>query len=134
MRLVIDTNVFISGIFWEGNYCSQLIDKWRAGLFELVTSIDIIEELVETLKSFKILLPEDIIYGWKRLIIENSLIIELPDKLDLVKEDPDDNKFIEAAVSADADYLITQDNHLLKIKEYENVKIIKPEEAIRLFD
>lgn len=54
MRVVLDTNVFISGIFWEGNFCSEIIELWKNGKFELVVSIELIEELMETLKSFKI--------------------------------------------------------------------------------
>ena len=61
MRVVLDTNVFVSGIFWSGNYCSQLIDKWKNKKFELVSSVEIVEELVKTLRSFKITMPEDMI-------------------------------------------------------------------------
>jgi predicted nucleic acid-binding protein len=60
MKGVLDTNVFISGIFWEGNFCSQLINKWKNGDFQLISSPLIIEELVETLRSFKIPMPEEL--------------------------------------------------------------------------
>ena len=51
MRVVIDTNVFVSGIFWEGNFCSQIIEKWRKRKFNLVSSTEILDEFVETLKK-----------------------------------------------------------------------------------
>ena len=51
MRLVLDTNVFISGIFWDGNYCSRLIEKWKNKEIQLVSSLEIVKEFVEVLKN-----------------------------------------------------------------------------------
>ena len=48
MKIVMDTNVFVSGIFWEGNFCSQIIEKWKNKKFEIVSSMEIIDELVKT--------------------------------------------------------------------------------------
>ena len=130
MRAILDTNVFVSGIFWEGNFCSQIIDKWRNKEFELVSSIEILDELVKTLKDFKIQMPDEMIEEWRNLIIENSIIVEPTTKLDVIKEDPDDNKFLEAGVTGKANFIISQDNHLLKLKEYQGIKIVSPEEAL----
>lgn len=132
MRAVIDTNVFISGIFWEGNFCSQIIDKWKNKRFELITSIEILEELVSTLKDFKIQMPKEMIEEWQKTILQNSIIVEPTEKIDVIKEDQEDNKFIEAALTGKADLIISQDKHLLKLKEYEGIKILKPEEVVFL--
>lgn len=99
MRVVIDTNVFISGIFWEGNFCSFIIDKWKSKKFELVSSVEILEEFVRTLKDFKIHMPDELIEEWRDLIIENSIIVDPAEELDVVKDDLDDNKFLEAAIA-----------------------------------
>jgi uncharacterized protein len=130
MRVILDTNVFISGIFWEGNFCSQIIRAWAEKKFDLVSSIKIIEEFVETLKDFKIQMPPEMIEEWRNLIIENSIIVEPTIKLEVIKDDAEDNKFLEAAVSGEADLIISQDKHLLNLKEYKGIKILKPEEAI----
>ena len=132
MRAIIDTNVFVSGIFWEGNFCSQIIDKWKNKKFELVSSVEIIDEFVETLKNFKIQMPDEMIEEWRNLIIESSVIINPKIKLNVIKEDPDDNKFLEAGISGNADLIISQDKHLLKLKEYQGIKIVSPEEALLL--
>ena len=92
----------------------------------------IIEELIDTLKNFKIQIDEEIIERWKNLIISNSLIVESFEKLDIIQEDLEDNKFLEAAIAEKADFIISQDNHLLKLKEYLGIRIINPEEAVRL--
>ena len=132
MRVVLDTNVFISGIFWEGNLCSQLIDKWKRREIELVSSLEIVEELIETLKSFKIQMPKDMIEKWRNLLLNNSILIESSTKIDAIKEDPEDNKFLETAIDGKADFIVSQDKHLLNLKEYQGIKVVKPEEAINL--
>ncbi len=130
MRVILDTNVFVSGIFWEGNFCSQIIERWRERKFELVSSVEILDEFVKTLRNFKIQMPEGMIEEWKNLIIENSIIVEPTIKLDIIRDDLDDNKFLEAGVTGKVDLIISQDKHLLKLKEYEGMKIISPEEAL----
>lgn len=130
MRVVLDTNVFISGIFWEGNFCSQIIDKWRKGECQLVSSPKLVEELVETLRSFKISMDEGLIEEWKNLIIENSIMVDPVTAIEAVKDDPEDNKFIEAAVYGEADIIVSQDKHLLKLNEYQKIKTLRPEDAI----
>ena len=127
MRVILDTNIFVSGIFWTG--CSHSILKsWKDGKFILVTSTDMISELVKVLSDFKIRLPDDAIRGWVDLIVENSEIVEPKEKIDVVKDDPDDNIFIEVAVAGNADYIISQDKHLLRLKEFRRIRIITPEE------
>jgi len=51
-----------------------------------------------------------------------------------VKEDPTDNKFIECAVEAKANYIVSGDRHLLKIKKYEGIKIIKTTEILEILE
>ena len=132
MRVVLDTNVFVSGIHWTGNYCSMIIKDWIETKFDLIISISIIEEITETLKNFKIPLAMEDILMWENMIVKNSLLVEPQEKIEIVKDDKDDNKFIEAAVEGKADYIITQDNHLLKIKEFRGIMIISPEEFLKV--
>jgi uncharacterized protein len=132
MKVILDTNIFVSGIFWEGNFCSQIIDKWKNRKFELINSIEILDELLKTLRNFKIQMPEDMIEEWRNLIIENSIIVEPAIKLNVIKEDPDDDKFLEAGITGNVDLIISQDKHLLKLKEYQGIKIMTPEEAVLL--
>lgn len=130
MKVVIDTNVFISGIFWEGNYSSQIIEAWKNKKFTLITSITIIEELINTLRNFKKNMPEEMIKEWEDTIIRNSEIIQISSKIHIVTEDPDDDKFIETAIKGNADFIITQDKHLLKIKDYQEIIILTPKEFL----
>jgi len=132
MRVILDTNVFVSGIFWEGNFCSQIIDKWKNKEFELVSSMEILEEFVKTLNDFKIQMLDDMIKEWRNLIIENSVVVKPTIKLSIIKDDPNDNKFLEAGISGKVDFIISQDKHLLKLKGYDGIKIVSPEEFMLL--
>ena len=60
-------------------------------------------------------------------------LIEPKQKVDIVKDDPDDNKVIECAIESSSDYILTYDRHLLKLKEYKGIKILKPEEILKMF-
>ena len=127
MKSVLDTNIFISGIFWRGA-SNKVIINWKEGKFMLVTSLETISEIIKVLKDFKIRLSDDMIKEWVDLIVRNSIIVEPKEKIEIVKDDPKDNIFIETAVAGNVDYIISQDNHLLKLKEFRGIKIITPEE------
>lgn len=134
MRTVLDTNIFISGIFWEGNFCSQIISAWKANRFALINSPDTVQELMDTLKTFKIKMDDEMIEEWKKVIIENSVMVEPKERVEIIKDDPDDNKFIEAALAGDADYIVSQDWHLLKRGEFRGVRIVSPEEFLKILN
>jgi len=66
-------------------------------------------------------------------LVSISQIVEPKKKISVVKDDPDDNKIIECAIEAKADYIISQDKHLLKLKSYKNIKIITPDDFLSKF-
>ncbi len=126
MRVVLDTNVFVLGIHWAGS-SEKILRAWIEGKFELVSSLPIIEEIVRILANFKFPLDADNISWWESLILEKSLVVVPSEEVDIVKNDSDDNKFIEAALEAQAEYIVSQDKHLLLIKEYRGIKIVHPD-------
>jgi putative PIN family toxin of toxin-antitoxin system len=131
MKAVLDTNVFISGIFWTGA-SRKTLELWRDGKYTVVASLASVSEVEAVLKDFKIGLPDDHIAVWIDLIVANCMLVEPDEKIDAVSDDPDDNMFLEAAVAAEADYIVSQDNHLLKLKEFRGIKIVRPEEFNKL--
>ncbi|MBI1970684.1 putative toxin-antitoxin system toxin component, PIN family, partial [Candidatus Woesearchaeota archaeon] len=98
----------------------------------LISSIEIIEELVETLQEFKIQMPKEIIEKWRDTILRNAILVIPQERLKVVQNDPDDNKFFEAAVTGHADYIVSQDKHHLQISTFQGIKILKPEEFLRI--
>ncbi len=131
MRVVLDTNIFVSGIHWTGS-SEKILRAGVEGKFELVSSLPIIEEIVRVLMSFKMPLDADDISWWESLILEKSLVVVPTEEVDIVKSDPDDNKFIEAALEAKADFIVSQDKHLLVIKEYQRIKIVHPDDFLKM--
>ena len=119
----------ISGIFWSGD-SEKILLGWGNKEYELIISTEIIREIVETLMDFKIQLPIKTLLFWISILSMKSSIVEPEERVEIVKEDKDDNKFIEAAISGKADYIISQDNHLLKIKEFRGIKILTPKEFL----
>src|SRR3989344_8072438 len=120
MKVVLDTNVFISGIHWKGD-SNKILRKWLNTELEVISSLPIIDEIVRILMSFKVPMSPEDITAWENLILEKSTVVIPNNKLDIVKDDPDDNKFLEAAVAGKAEFIASQDKHLLKIKEYERI-------------
>ena len=123
MKVVLDTNIFLSGIHWTGASHKVLRD-WFIGHFTLITSPDIKEELFRQLRDFKIQMSADEILWWENLILEKSIIVIPRKQIKLIDKDPDDNKFIEAAIESNSEFIVTQDKHLLEIKRYKQIKII----------
>ncbi len=131
MRVVLDTNIFVSGMFWPGNPC-KILSAWRQGKFELVVSTATLAELKRVLTDFKIKLLDNLLSDWFRAIIENAILVEPPESLNVITEDESDNRFVECAVAAHADYIVSGDNHLLSLKNYNETKILSPKEFVEI--
>ena len=135
MKIVLDTNVLVSGTFWEGDSAKilNLIDTKEIGL---ILSEELIEEYNEVINRDEILdkiQNKDLILNKTvQKIIQNSSITEPSSKFDIIKEDSDDNKILECAFEGKVNYIISQDNHLLKLKEFQGIRIITPEEFVRI--
>ena len=129
-KVVLDTNIFISSIFWKGNP-HKIVELALDREIQVFTSIEILNELEKVLKE-KFKQEREFIDEQIALIIEYVEIISPKNKVDIVKEDPDDNKIIECAITAEAGYIISGDPHLTKIKEVFGVKILKPAEFLEL--
>ena len=133
MRVVLDNNIFVSGIFWSGD-SERILYKWKEGEFILISATEIILELITVLNNFKRKLEDELLKYWIDLIVTNSELVMIKNELKIINEDETDNKFIEVAAIGDADYIVTQDKHLLNLKEYKDIKIITPDKFLRVLE
>lgn len=128
LRAVIDTNLFISGIFARDSLSAQLQNLWINLEFELVTSIEIIKEISRVLNYPRIkdhFKPKDKnIKRFFRLIFRKAVIAKDIYKTDRITEDPTDNKFLACALEKNADYIVSRDPHLRSIKHYHGIQIV----------
>ncbi len=131
MRVVLDTNVFISGIHWTGA-SGKIINAWIDDRFELISSEEILQELAKTLLNFKRPLSQEDILHWISLIAAKAIIVIPTIDFNAVKADPDDNKFVNVAVEGNADYIVSQDRDLLDIKEFQSINIVHPEDFLKI--
>ena len=127
MKVTVDTNFLISATQWDYSVAHKLLKRIILSDAKIFTTQDILNETVEVLeRDFEYSKNEanNII---KKILLFAKLI-EPKQKINVIKDDPDDNKVIECAVESFSDYIITYDRHLLKLKEYKGIKIITPEE------
>jgi putative PIN family toxin of toxin-antitoxin system len=130
LRLVIDTNVLISSFF--GGNPKKVIDLWREGRAILCVTQGVLEEYLRVIARLPIA-PES----------KNKLVAILQEKSNIelvnpsrhysvIREDPEDNKFIDCAVEAQADYIISGDAHLLQVKAYRDIAIYSPKDFLQM--
>ena len=131
LKIVIDTNVFVSSFF--GGVPREIIALWKNGKVVLCLSQKIIEEYLEVLNRLG-LEDKHEIENLTRLFAEgyNSIFTSKTPRLKVVEDDPDDNKFIECAVALDSKFIISGDKHLKDIKKYVDIEILSPKEFINL--
>ncbi|MFH0862231.1 MAG: putative toxin-antitoxin system toxin component, PIN family [Candidatus Altiarchaeota archaeon] len=115
VRVVLDTNVFVSGMFWSRGNPNRVLRKCLNREVTLLISQDILDELRGILiRERKFDLSEEDIEVHLELVSMNSELVQPEQKLDIVKDDPSDNKFLECAVAGKADYIVSGDRHLEK--------------------
>ena len=118
----MDTNVLISAFFWRGSPYRCLVAA-EADLYELIISDEIISELSAVLAD-KFKLPNEEVQESISRIKKVGKRVEINNKLKVIDDDPDDDKFIETAAASNADFIVSGDKHLLRLKEYKNCKIV----------
>ncbi len=128
LRAVVDTNLFISGLFGKDTLSSTLQDLWVHREFKLVTSIEILREVSRVLQYPRIrerFKPrEENIRRFFKLIFRKAIITKDLYTIDRVTDDPSDNIFLACAMEAKADYIVSRDPHLRNLKHFHGVKII----------
>jgi len=132
MRFTFDTNALLSATLWDGSVAQKLLFQFIKRRDSIYTTSEILSEYQEILKRDFDYTDEEI----KRImekVFQFATLIEPKNKLNVVKEDPDDNMIIECAAESKSDYIITYDRHLLKLEKYADIRIIKPEEAMKMF-
>jgi uncharacterized protein len=122
MRVVLDTNVFVSAVL--GGALAELLPAWRAGHFTLVVSDEIVGEYHRVLSRPKFGLSEDVVDDIIGLVFRSAEFFTPSERLNIVREDPSDNKFIEAAVAGGADLIVSGDSHLLNLGLYADIPIL----------
>ena len=133
VKVVLDTNVWIS-IFLRKTLSREFFDIIKVRKIEIYITEEILKEIskvliypkINELLKFSGVSEKEII----RNIIENSKLVKSKFKLELIKEDPEDNKVLECALQARANFIVSGNKHLLKLKKFKRMKILTPREFL----
>lgn len=130
IRAVLDANVFITAVLTPAGTAAAVLEAWRSERFALLVSPPILDEIARVLAYPKIARR----HGWSRKQILafvqdlSGLAIVTPGQIQLsvIREDPDDDRYLECAVEGRAEYIVSGDRHLLALRTYRGIAIVPP--------
>jgi len=126
LRVVIDTTVWVSGIFWHG-LPNEILEMWKAGDFEIIVSEAILEEIERKLheKAVEFEMETEVVSEWLDLITIEAIFVQPQEKIQACR-DPEDDLFLKAAVEGRADFIVSGDKDLTDMGEFREIKLVKP--------
>jgi putative PIN family toxin of toxin-antitoxin system len=132
VKVILDTNVFVSGIFFSGPPY-QILQAWRNQKIELVVSPEILDEYQRVGKILAEERPAINLTPILEYVIQNATVYAAPPLPEGVCEDPDDDKFLACALASGAVVVISGDKHLLKVSGYQEIEVLKPREFMNQY-
>lgn len=131
LRVVLDTNIFISSIFWRHGNPHKIVESALEKKFQVYTSVEILEELQDVLiRDFEESVEQS--NNLIMLIANYAQLVTSAQKVSLITEDPDDNKILECALTSHAHFIVTGDRHLLKLQLFQKTHIVTPADFLKI--
>jgi putative PIN family toxin of toxin-antitoxin system len=130
VRIVIDTNVLVSGIFW-GGIPKRVIEFWRDGHVDLCVTQAVLQEYLRIIEKMGKHDP-GLVQEWKDFLSEHALLVDPTVAIALCR-DASDNRFLECAAAGRASFLVTGDDDLLSLRNLWTTSIVSPRQFIRNF-
>lgn len=132
MRVVVDTNVFVSGIFWSGAPY-QILNAWRDRKIDLVISPAVLEEYIRVTVTLSMKFPQVDLFPFVDLLVTRGKIC-LPSKLPRqICQDANDDQFLACALGGNTKCIISGDRQLLAVSGYEGIEILKPRDFVNRY-
>lgn len=136
LRAVLDANVYVSAAIRPEGPPGQLVERFlRTSAFAIILSPAIVEETLKALaypKVKKYLRAEVDASAWFEAIVVLADLVPGEYAIDGVSEDPDDNKYVAAAVEGRATFVVTGDPDLLEVEQHLGIRIVRPREFLDL--
>ncbi len=132
MRVVLDTNIFISATL--GGRLGLIVDEWKAGKFKLIVSEAIAHEYLDVINRPKFKIPQTEIITATEYLLQNAEFVTPEEEIVVIVADPTDNKFLEAAIAGKVKYIVSGDGHLLDLGSFREVPIITARDFIELLN
>ena len=125
MRVILDTNVFVSGVFFSGPPY-RILEAWRGGKLQLVASQEILEEYQRVGETLAEQFPGVNLQPIIDLVTTNAEVFPNQVLPESVCEDPDDDKFIACTLASRCKVIVSGDRHLLKVSGFGGIKVMRP--------
>jgi putative PIN family toxin of toxin-antitoxin system len=125
MRVVLDTNVFVSGVFFSGAP-SQILEAWSEGRVTLVLSREILEEYRRVSDELHAEFPELNLDPFLALVAVKGVFVEAAPLAGQVSADPDDDRFLACALSGGCSVVVSGDKHLLDASGCQGITVLRP--------
>ena len=132
MKVILDTNVFVSGIFFAGPPY-RVLQAWKQGHIQLVISPTILAEYREVGLRLAQDYPQIDILPFVDLVMVHADIVQADVLPNPICEDPDDDMFLACALASLTQIIISGDKHLLKLNGFEGIEILKPKSFLDLY-
>ena len=132
-RIVLDTNLLISAILFGGKP-RRVFDLVISGSIDCTLSTVILDELRGVLESPKFGFSPNVCLHIIEELYEICDIISPSVSVDVISSDPDDNRILECAVEAHANFIVSGDPHLLDIGKFKKIRILSPADYLNEFE
>lgn len=129
MKIVLDTNVLVSGIFFGGPP-GTILEAWQDSRIELAVSLEILAEYQRVANELAARFPNVDPAPFLALVALNSDLRDCPPLHEQACEDPDDDKFLACALSTGSKCVVSGDKLLLKVSGYRGIDMIRPREFV----
>ncbi|MFA6035160.1 MAG: putative toxin-antitoxin system toxin component, PIN family [Myxococcota bacterium] len=130
MRAILDTNIFVSCLL--GGKLEAILDSLKAGRFTIVVSDDIVSEYNEVLRRPKFGFTEADVDDVMAFIFNNAEFVVPSETFMAIPADPDDNKFIDAAVAGSIELIVSGDKHLLELASFRGSRVVSANAFLKL--
>jgi uncharacterized protein len=129
VHATVDTNVLISGLVYRRGKPHDLLQRALAGEISLAVSQPIVDEMADVLaRKFGATLQETA--EAREIVAEAARIVTPSVELNVIAHDPPDNRVLECAMSAGSDYIVTGDKDLLRLKQFDSIRIVSVAEFL----
>ncbi|MBI5681881.1 MAG: putative toxin-antitoxin system toxin component, PIN family [Deltaproteobacteria bacterium] len=128
-KVVIDTNVIISAFGWYGKP-GEIIKLATTGKIKNFISLEMLAELRKVVAYPKLNFSETLQAEIIETVFSVSSIVSINESVNIIVDDPPDNRVLECALSANVDFIISGDKHLLNLKAFQGIEILSPEDFL----
>jgi uncharacterized protein len=125
VKIVVDTNVFISGVF-SGGPPYEILNAWRLGKVEFIISPEILEEYQSVGERLSEAFQGVDLEPFLELVTARAIMIHAPELPERICDDPADDKFLACAIAGRANVIVSEDKRLIHVSGYRSIGVLTP--------